>query len=106
SRAERYRIALYGWSVLLLLAVIIAAYKLRQVYANLEHLVLERTRELDKAMSELWGEMELAKRIQTALVPTAPALDGCDVAATMKPAAQVGGDYYDVIRVDGVEWVL
>lgn len=105
-RADRYRIALYGWSVLLLVTVIAAGYKLRQVYANLEHLVLERTRELDKALSELWGEMELAKRIQTALIPTAPALEGCDVAATMRPAAQVGGDYYDVLNVDGVEWVL
>lgn len=106
ARADRYRIGLYAWSVVLLIAVIVAAYKLRQVYANLEHLVAERTRELDKALSELWGEMELAKRIQTALVPTAPMLEGCDVAATMKPTAQVGGDYYDVINVDGVEWVL
>jgi serine phosphatase RsbU (regulator of sigma subunit) len=24
----------------------------------------------------------------------------------MRPAAQVGGDYYDVLSVDGVEWVL
>ena len=106
ARADRYRIGLYGWSVILLIAFIAAAYKLRQVYANLEHLVLERTRELDKALSELWGEMELAKRIQTALVPTEPVLDGYDVAATMKPTAQVGGDYYDVVQIDGVEWVL
>jgi serine phosphatase RsbU (regulator of sigma subunit) len=106
ARADRYRIGLYAWSVLLLIAVIMAGYKLRQVYANLEHLVRARTQELAKALSELWGEMELAKRIQTALVPSAPKLDGCDVAATMRPAAQVGGDYYDVMSVDGVEWIL
>lgn len=106
TRADRYRIGLYAWSVILLIAVIFAAYKLRQVYANLEHLVAERTRDLDKALSELWGEMELAKRIQTALVPATPTLEGCDVAATMRPAAQVGGDYYDVVHVGGAEWVL
>jgi len=104
--AERYRAALYGWSVLLLLAFVGAAYKLRSVYANLERLVRERTKKLDEALAELWGEMELAKRIQTALVPSTPSLDGCDVAATMRPATQVGGDYYDVLEVDGVQWIL
>ncbi|HEX3596764.1 MAG TPA: DAHL domain-containing protein, partial [Polyangiaceae bacterium] len=86
ARAERYRGALYGWSIVVLLAFIGAAYKLRSVYANLERLVKERTRKLDQALSELWGEMELARRIQTALVPSTPSLEGCDVAAAMRPA--------------------
>lgn len=29
-----------------------------------------------------------------------------EVAAVMRPADQVGGDYYDVFDVGGVEWVL
>jgi serine phosphatase RsbU (regulator of sigma subunit) len=106
ARADSYRSVLYGWSIILLVAFVAAAYKLRALYASLEGLVRERTRKLDEALSELWGEMELAKRIQTALVPSAPTLEGCDVAAMMRPAAQVGGDYYDVLSVDGVEWVL
>ncbi|GBC61882.1 hypothetical protein DENIS_2844 [Desulfonema ishimotonii] len=54
---------------------------------------------IEKAMSSLWGEMELAKKIQTALQPPAPCLPGFEIAASLEPAAEVGGDYYDVISV-------
>ncbi len=106
ARAETYRTAMYGWSVILLLGVVATVAKLVSLYGRLEHLVEDRTKDLNKALSELWGEMELAKKIQTALVPEKPTLEGCEVAAAMRPADQVGGDYYDVIDVDGVEWVL
>jgi Stage II sporulation protein E (SpoIIE) len=104
--AAWYRTVLYGWSILLLAAVLWAALKLRSVYAGLEELVSERTKKLNEALSELWGEMELAKKIQTALVPHHLSLRDCEVAAIMRPTAQVGGDYYDVFDVDGTEWVL
>lgn len=106
TRAETYRGAMYGWSVVLLLGVVATVAKLVSLYGRLEHLVEDRTKELNHALSELWGEMELAKKIQTALVPEKPALEGCEVAAAMRPADQVGGDYYDVVEVDGIEWVL
>jgi serine phosphatase RsbU (regulator of sigma subunit) len=106
GRVNNYRVALYGWSVALLLAVGVVAFKLRQVYANLERLVADRTEKLDAALRELWGEMQLAKKIQTALVPPRPSLSNCEVATIMMPADQVGGDYYDVLNVDGAEWVL
>lgn len=41
-------------------------------------------------------EMEIAERIQTSLVPPAPAHDELDIAVIMKPAEEVGGDYYDL----------
>ena len=104
--AALYRTILYVWSTALLLAVLVVAFKLRSLYARLENLVSERTRELDQAMKELWGEMELAKKIQTALVPHQLKLRDCEVAAVMRPTAQVGGDYYDVFEVEGTEWVL
>jgi serine phosphatase RsbU (regulator of sigma subunit) len=47
----------------------------------------------------LWGEMELAKKIQTVLLPKEPRIPGYNIAAYMKPADEVGGDYYDVIEV-------
>jgi sigma-B regulation protein RsbU (phosphoserine phosphatase) len=68
--------------------------------------VVQRTAELDDALASLWGEMELATRIQTALVPAKPLLHGCDVAASMFPAEIVGGDYYDFVNVGEVDWVL
>jgi hypothetical protein len=103
---NRYRIALYAWSVVLLLLCAWAGLKLRRVYGELEDRVKDRTARLDAALAELWGEMELARKIQTALVPSSPHLDDCDIGAVMKPAEQVGGDYYDVFREHGREWIL
>ncbi len=104
--AAVYRTILYGWSILLLVAVLWAAFKLRSLYSGLESLVSERTHKLNQALKELWGEMDLAKKIQIALVPRKFSLRDCDVAAIMRPTAQVGGDYYDTFEVDGTEWVL
>lgn len=62
--------------------------------------------ELKEARDSLWGEMELAKRIQTAILPQKPALTDYDVSVTMIPAKEVGGDYYDVIQTEGHDrWV-
>ena len=60
---------------------------------------LDRSREeLKAARDALWGEMEVAKRIQTALLPSNRRVGGYDVAARMSPADEVGGDYYDIIE--------
>ena len=62
--------------------------------------------ELKKARDALWSEMELAKRIQTALLPEKKSLKGFEIAATMHTAIEVGGDYYDIIETKGGErWV-
>ncbi len=48
-------------------------------------------------------EVEIAARIQTALLPPAQQLKGLEIAAVMRPASEVGGDYYDILEVeDGV----
>ncbi len=62
--------------------------------------------ELKRARDALWSEMELAKRIQTALSPQGREIPGYEVAATMLPAKEVGGDYYDIIETDaGEHWI-
>lgn len=68
---------------------------------------LERSRvALKEARDALWGEMEVAKRIQTALLPRNRKLGGYEAAAVMHPAAEVGGDYYDFIETAaGDRWV-
>ena len=64
--------------------------------------LLEGSRaELKAARDALWGEMEVAKRIQTALLPHDRRAGGFEVAAAMFPAAEVGGDYYDIISPPG-----
>ena len=62
--------------------------------------------ELKKARDALWSEMELAKRIQTALLPDREKVKGFEIAATMVPAKEVGGDYYDIVETPtGDKWV-
>ncbi len=105
--ASRYQQLLYGWSVLLVLVVAAAGWALFRSWGRLEHLVEKRTRDLNLALDQLWGEMNLAKKIQVALVPNQPELRHADVSAVMRPADDVGGDYYDVVRAkDGSDWIL
>ena len=73
---------------------------------NLETMVEERTSELKQARDALWGEMELAKKIQTILLPRNPHIEGYEISGYMKPADEVGGDYYDIINAEGLDWVV
>jgi len=63
--------------------------------------------ELEEARDALWGEMEIAKRIQTSLLPKETKMIGhYRTAAMMEPAEEVGGDYYDLIpKKTGELWV-
>ncbi|AUX40881.1 hypothetical protein SOCE26_022830 [Sorangium cellulosum] len=91
-----------------------------QAYTNnLEELVGERTRALEKANEEiselnaklaqenirLGAELNVARQLQLMVLP-APAelqeIPGLDIAGYMAPADEVGGDYYDVLRSDGM----
>ena len=62
--------------------------------------------ELQKARDSLWSEMEIAKRIQTALLPEQKELRGLEIVSVMYPAKEVGGDYYDIIEAaNGDQWI-
>lgn len=94
--------------------------ELRALNTGLELKVLERVAELQSANEEieamnenlletrdaLWGEMQLARKIQTVLLPDKPAIDGYEISAFMRPASDVGGDYYDIISAGGMDWVI
>jgi len=92
-----------------------------QVYADhLEEKVKDRTIELQAAMEELeasndqlidardalWGEMQLAKKIQSVLLPVSPHMKGYEIKASQITADEVGGDYYDLIQVGGKDWLV
>lgn len=53
----------------------------------------------------LWGEMALAKKIQTALIPNRPQIPGFELSASLSPAQEVGGDYFDVFAAEGRHWL-
>src|SRR6185503_17239680 len=63
--------------------------------------VVQREREQSARMA---GELDAAKRVQIASLPRAELLRDdrrVDLAATMVPAREVGGDLYDFFRLDG-----
>jgi histidine kinase len=51
-------------------------------------------------------DLRAAANIQAALVPRSPVMEGCELAAYMAPAEAVAGDYYDVIRRNGRDWII
>jgi phosphoserine phosphatase RsbU/P len=67
---------------------------------------VERSRDELQRTEALRREVEIAHRIQTAILPVAPSLAGYEVAARMKPADDVGGDLYDLLPFDDTFWVL
>ncbi len=84
----------------------IIAVSINYVKHNLTQKEFYLMSELKIARDSIWSEMELAKRIQTALLPDKQKVEGFDIAATMLPAKEVGGDYYDVIETPkGDKWV-
>ena len=90
-----------------LLAILLTlGNQLHSLYESLEGRVTERTNQLQQAMDALWGEMELAKRIQVALLPKQTAIGGFEVAARIETAEKVGGDYYDIIRQPDRDWIV
>ncbi|AKT39019.1 SpoIIE family protein phosphatase [Chondromyces crocatus] len=86
---------------------------------NLEDLVSERTRALEKANQEiselnaklaqenirLGAELNVARQLQLMVLPAPQELQEIqelDIAGYMAPADEVGGDYYDVLQSDGM----
>lgn len=86
---------------------------------NLEGLVQARTAELEEANKEitslnaqlaqenlrLGAELDVARRLQLMVLPSTRELNeikDLDIAGYMSPADEVGGDYYDVLRGNGV----
>ena len=73
----------------------------------LENTVAERTRELAdrnaslaQAHAQLNAELEVARALQVAILPSSfPLKPGCDGAARMIPATTMGGDFYDFIEL-------
>ncbi|HUX40510.1 MAG TPA: SpoIIE family protein phosphatase [Rectinemataceae bacterium] len=95
------------------------AGEIQHYTSGLEALVAERTKELEEAnasirelnsrLSEenirLGAEVEVARRLQLMVLPRKSELEAVrdlDIAAYMEPAAEVGGDYYDVLQEGGI----
>jgi sigma-B regulation protein RsbU (phosphoserine phosphatase) len=90
--------------------------EIRDYTTNLETKVAERTADLQQANAEitrlndqlkdenlrLSAELDVARRLQMMVLPPESDLDrvtDLDIASYMRPADEVGGDYYDVLHV-------
>ncbi|MDD3517669.1 MAG: SpoIIE family protein phosphatase [Chromatiales bacterium] len=119
-RQTRERIGwLLGITLLIALAVIVGVvavisrqskalcrvlHELEDANSDLERRVEERTAELMNTRAEnmrMSAELDVTHRLQQMLLPRHAelgAVPDLDIAATMKPAEEAGGDYYDVLR--------
>jgi sigma-B regulation protein RsbU (phosphoserine phosphatase) len=85
---------------------------------HLEDMVQERTEELEQALKKisvlneklkdenvrLSAELDVAKRLQLMVLPgeeELSAIEDLDIACTMAPADEVGGDYFDCFQSNG-----
>jgi PAS domain S-box-containing protein len=62
---------------------------------------------LDEAVRTAKAEeqFEMARRVQTSILPRRFEVPGLDIAAAMIPANEVGGDYYDVLPTADGAWI-
>ncbi|MEX0270999.1 SpoIIE family protein phosphatase [Leptolyngbyaceae cyanobacterium UHCC 1019] len=74
----------------------------RRKHAEAE--VMQLTQQLQDENLRMGAELNVTRRLQKMLMPAEAELEaiiGLDIAGFMEPAAEVGGDYYDVIQHDG-----
>jgi serine phosphatase RsbU (regulator of sigma subunit) len=57
------------------------------------------------ARERLEQELELARQIQVGILPRRLAAEGLELTACMTTATEVGGDYYDILPVEGGCWI-
>jgi phosphoserine phosphatase RsbU/P len=55
--------------------------------------------------TRLEGEIDIARRIQTSILPPVTTARNLEIAARMIPASEVGGDYYDVRPAEDGCWI-
>jgi hypothetical protein len=103
---EKVRIEILFNNLYFLVATAIIAVAVNIVKQGLIEQEFWGRSKLSAARDALWGEMELAKQIQTALLPKVDRVPGYRVAARMLPTAEVGGDYYDILQTAaGETWL-
>lgn len=68
---------------------------------NLDKLVVQRTQELQNTTQKLLDDLEYARSIQKALLPSVlPKEEEVSFSARYYPAETVGGDYYNIFKLD------
>jgi serine phosphatase RsbU (regulator of sigma subunit) len=70
-----------------------------------ERLVAEVTKRERAERARLQHEIELAAGIQMGILPKSRQLPRLEISASMVPATEAGGDYFDILPFDGGGWI-
>jgi sigma-B regulation protein RsbU (phosphoserine phosphatase) len=81
------------------------ADSLAQLKSTQDQLVEAARRSALAEKEKLEKELAIASRIQTSILPRHFEVSGLEIAARMIPATEVGGDYYDVLPIEGGAWL-
>jgi phosphoserine phosphatase RsbU/P len=73
--------------------------------SSLRKIVEEASRREQAERGRLEDELKLAQRIQCEILPKGRRVEGLEIATAMIPAAEVGGDYFDILPFDGGCWL-
>jgi DNA-binding LacI/PurR family transcriptional regulator/serine phosphatase RsbU (regulator of sigma subunit) len=68
-------------------------------------LIDEVTRREGAERARMRQELDIAARIQTAILPKHPSVAGLELATLMQPATEVGGDYFDILPCPEGCWI-
>lgn len=86
----------------LLRELISAALHGAELLRRVAHEAAEREKAEKRRLEQ---ELAIATRIQTSILPRDLQVRGLEIAATMLPATEVGGDYYDVLPTQHGCWI-
>ncbi len=75
----------------------------RAIRYAMERAALNRA--LESTNLRLQRELEVGGTIQTSILPRDLSANELEIAASMVPATEVGGDYYDVLQCPGGTWI-
>lgn len=77
------------------------SYELRNLNINQERIIEDRTRDLVEKQRMIDRQLQLARSIQQSLIPDVScSISNIKMKAVYLPLDEVGGDFYDVIRID------
>jgi serine phosphatase RsbU (regulator of sigma subunit)/ligand-binding sensor domain-containing protein len=83
-----------------------AFYTQRIAHLKREFRHQKEKQQIEQEKAVLLKEMELARKIQTALLPKKTEHDELEIEAVMLPSDEVGGDFYDILQgKDGELWL-
>lgn len=108
-----------GLSIIGISGLTLSIRRLRQHSRQLQQQVREQTLDLVQANEEISrlneqlqlenlrmsAQLDIARQMQQMILPKPEeltAIENLDIAGFMKPADEVGGDYYDVLNYDGI----